>query len=350
MRKQLLVESIRIDGQTQSREKISEQTVIEYAEAMKANTGAPFPALIVFFDGTDYWLADGFHRLLAAQRIGRKNIAAEVKEGSRKDAAWAACAANQFHGLRRTNPDKRKCVTMALKLRPEKSDRLLADHCGVWNTFVGDVRRELVKAAGSPPPSSRVGKDGKTYASPSSKTQVVDSQGFKVGLNPTCPSPGPEERSETGAKSAVPAQGPAPAAKEASPQADIPTHSTSSGQVDGVGRRIPEDRLELWNRGGEVQELLSAISSVRVALRKAQASRDPLFAEVSYSSTLIHLDAAYSSVQVTKPYAVCAYCQGHGCKACGQRGLVGKWRWDLLPAELKKEIERLVKQGGGKDE
>jgi len=220
MRKQLLVESIRIDGQTQSRVKISEVTVGEYAEAMKADVGVPFPPLTVYFDGTDYWLADGFHRLLAAQRIGRKNIAAEVTQGSRKDAAWASCAANQFHGLRRTNPDKRKCVTMALRLRPEKSDRLVAEHCGVWHTFVGDVRRELVKITGLPSPSSRVGKDGKSYPPASSKSQVVESKGLKVGLNPTWPPPGPEERAETGVESTTPAQGPAPASR--------PPHSTGS--------------------------------------------------------------------------------------------------------------------------
>jgi len=337
MRKQLLVESIRVDGQTQSRVKISEVTVGEYAEAMKADTGAPFPAVTVFFDGTDYWLADGFHRLLAAQRIGRKNIAAEVKEGSRKDAAWASCAANQLHGLRRSIPDKLKAAGIALKLHPEKSDRMLAEHCGVGHRFVCEVRGELVKVAGLPALTARVGKDGKTRNLPTPKTQTVAEQGDGTGSGASWPPPRPEERSETGAESTVPAQGPAPTSRPPSRKAE--------GPVDGVGRLIPEDRLELWNRGSEVQSLLSAISMVRVALRKAQANRDPLYSEVPYSSTLIALDKAYNGVQVTKPYAVCAHCQGHGCKACGQRGLIGKWRWDLLPVELKKEVERLVKKG-----
>ena len=140
MRKQLLVESIRTDGQTQSRVKISDETVVEYAEAMKADVGVPFPPLTVYFDGTDYWLADGFHRLLAAQRIGRKNIAAEVTQGSRKDAAWASCAANQFHGLRRTNPDKRKCVTMAL--RSAEQDRSIVPRGGDRAAY-GPGRRPL---------------------------------------------------------------------------------------------------------------------------------------------------------------------------------------------------------------
>ena len=71
--------------------------------------------------------------------------------------------------------------------------------------------------------------------------------------------------------------------------------------------------------------MLTALSRVRVALRGAQDSRDPLFSEVPFSSALAHLDQAYDAVQVAKPYAVCALCQGHGCKACGQRGLLGKF-------------------------
>ena len=186
MRKQLLVESIRVDGQTQSREKISEQTVIEYAEAMKADTGAPFPALSVFFDGTDYWLADGFHRLLAAQRIGRKNIAADVKDGTRKDAAWASCAANQLHGLRRTNPDKRKCVTIALKLHPEMSDRAISNHCGVERELAFLVRRQGV---GIPHPVARVGVDGKSYRLPLPKPQPIAPQGHGTGNVTSWPPP-----------------------------------------------------------------------------------------------------------------------------------------------------------------
>ncbi len=36
MRKQLLVESIRIDGATQSRDRINDETVAEYAEQVRA--------------------------------------------------------------------------------------------------------------------------------------------------------------------------------------------------------------------------------------------------------------------------------------------------------------------------
>ena len=94
--------------------------------------------------------------------------------------------------------------------------------------------------------------------------------------------------------------------------------------------------------------MLTALSRVRVALREAQDNRDPLFSEVPFSSALAHLDQAYDAVQVAKPYAVCAFCQGHGCKACGQRGLLGKFRWDTsVPREHKEAVARLIEKERG---
>jgi len=115
-----------------------------------------------------------------------------------------------------------------------------------------------------------------------------------------------------------------------------------------MGRLVPEDLLPLWKRRQEVQDMLTALSRIRVALHKAQENRDPLFSEIPFSSALVHLDQAYNSVQVAKPYAVCAFCQGHGCKACGQRGLLGKFRWDTcVPQEHKEAVARLIEKERG---
>ena len=343
MSRQLLVESIRIDGETQCRERINEETVAEYAEAMKSPAGQAWPPVTVFFDGKEFWLADGFHRVLAAKRIGRKNILADVKQGSREDAAWAACAANQTHGLRRTNADKRKVVEIALRLRPRISDRLIAAHCGLSDPFVGHVRRQVLTVSTS---TTRTGADGKEYPVPAPRSKGPDGQGLGpstgaehgAGLGPP---PRTEERRGFGA---VP-PGPPPAPSERLPP--VAVGGKRSGPVDEIGRRIPEHLIELWGRRQEVQDMLTALSRVRVALREAQDSKDPLFSEVPFSSALAHLDQAYDAVQVAKPYAVCAFCQGLGCKACGSRGLLGKFRWDTtVPREHKEAVARLIEKEG----
>ena len=104
---------IRCDGGTQPRAAIDDATVNEYVEDMK--NGANFPAVTVFYDGADYWLADGFHRLEASIKAGFSEINTLVKQGTRRDAVLYSVGANAKHGLRRSNADKRRAVTTLLE-------------------------------------------------------------------------------------------------------------------------------------------------------------------------------------------------------------------------------------------
>jgi uncharacterized ParB-like nuclease family protein len=110
--KKLNIQSIIIDKGTQSRAAISEDTVTDYAEAMQA--GDEFPPVIVYHDGVEYYLADGFHRLHAVKRLGKTSIQADVRTGTLRDAILYSLGANRDHGLRRSNADKRKCVQTLL--------------------------------------------------------------------------------------------------------------------------------------------------------------------------------------------------------------------------------------------
>ena len=76
--KPLNVSSIRIDGGTQSRSRIIQETVDDYAVAMAE--GAEFPPIVVFFDGKEYWLADGFHRYHATRKNKRASITANIRD------------------------------------------------------------------------------------------------------------------------------------------------------------------------------------------------------------------------------------------------------------------------------
>ncbi len=140
------ISDIRIDGGTQSRTEINEQTVAEYAEAM-ADPNTVFPPVVVYFDGQDYWLADGFHRIAAWQRIGREEIPADIRDGDRRMAILYSVASNSAHGLRRTNADKRHAVTILLE-DPEWgcwSDREIARQCAVDHKTVAKVRADLTE-------------------------------------------------------------------------------------------------------------------------------------------------------------------------------------------------------------
>ena len=139
----LELEQIRIDGGTQSRVELNQETVAEYAQAFMA--GAEFPPVVVFFDGANYWLADGFHRYFGARDAGESAIEAQIINGTQRDAVLHSWGANDKHGLPRSNADKRNIVTAILKDEQgcQWSDRDIAKRFGFSNTFVGNIRRSL---------------------------------------------------------------------------------------------------------------------------------------------------------------------------------------------------------------
>ena len=77
MSEKISVKSIRLDGGTQPRAGIYNDLVTDYAADMKA--GNEFPPITVFFDGENYWCADGFHRVQAAQRAYITKIKADER-------------------------------------------------------------------------------------------------------------------------------------------------------------------------------------------------------------------------------------------------------------------------------
>jgi hypothetical protein len=144
---------------------VNEKLVIEYTEAMKGD--APFPPVAVFRDADGVnWLADGFHRCAAAERVGggEGKVLTEIRQGDRRAALLFAASANAAHGARRSNADKRQAVTMLLA-DPEwatKSDAWIAEKCAVSDRFVARYRptpndSELLE---------REGKDGKKRRAP----------------------------------------------------------------------------------------------------------------------------------------------------------------------------------------
>lgn len=139
----LKISDIRAEGGTQPRARTDLNAVEEYTEAMLA--GSVFPPVVVFYDGSDYWLADGFHRRNAAIGAGFETINAEVKSGTRRDAILYSVGANATHGQRRTNDDKRRSVLRLLEDDEWSgwSDREIARICAVGAPLVASIRSTL---------------------------------------------------------------------------------------------------------------------------------------------------------------------------------------------------------------
>jgi len=160
------LEKIKVDGDLQVRDKINEDAVREYADVIRS--GGKMPPVTVFFDGKSYHLADGWHRFFAHKQAAFAEIEAEVHDGTRRDAILFAVSANDKHGLRRTNADKRRSVLVLLEdfEWSEWNNIKIAEVCGVSATFVDKIRKEM----NTPQPTARkVTRGGVEYTMDTSK-------------------------------------------------------------------------------------------------------------------------------------------------------------------------------------
>jgi hypothetical protein len=299
----VLVEAVRLDGETQSRVRIDEEAVSDYAEAIKA--GVKLPPIQVCLDGLDYWLWDGFHRVFAMKRLGIVDTNAFVTKGTREDARWLACSANRENGIRRTNADKRKAVEMALKARPKESDRSIAEHCGVHHTTVAAVRGGSTGEISQsyPDVTERTGRDGRTIdtANIGRKRVVPD---LPTGVDPASYSAPRQEREE-------------------------PT--------DALGQPIPESIRAKYREAKEWADgWLHRCSGLARELTTLMDADDARLVSVTRST----IDSAFERIRFeirekAKPHAVCLMCSAAGCRACARRGWMSEAQFRTVPTELR---------------
>lgn len=167
---QIKINDIHCDLGTQTRTAISSDTVACYAEAMAS--GDVFPPVDVFHDGTRYVLADGFHRVMAVARNDGKEIACNVHKGTVEDALWFSLGANTTNGLYRSRSDKQRCIEIALRKFPDRSDSAIAEHCRVSHHTVAERRKKMENDLAIAKSPKRVGKDGRKCKPPTRKPKV----------------------------------------------------------------------------------------------------------------------------------------------------------------------------------
>ena len=141
--KTMNLEFLRTDGNTQARVQLDQNIVNEYAEHMK--DGDKFPELVAYHDGSDYWLADGFHRYFAYKSASIKEAEVEVRSGTLEDAQLFAYSANCRRGLSMSSEDNRNVIILMLK-HPKWSlwsYSEISKHVGVSRMTVGRIAKTL---------------------------------------------------------------------------------------------------------------------------------------------------------------------------------------------------------------
>lgn len=103
---------ITVDSSLQGRFKLNQEVIDEYSETIRE--GGKLPAIKVFHIGSSHYLVDGWHRYFAHKKAGLADIEVDVIDGNMREATLYAIGANDDHGLRRNNEDKRKAIMMLL--------------------------------------------------------------------------------------------------------------------------------------------------------------------------------------------------------------------------------------------
>ena len=312
-----------LDLTLQTRAGTDADTIRTYAEAM--DDGAQFPDVTVFTDGETYWLADGFHRVLAAKSNGKTAISADVRKGTEDDAVVFGGTANNKQGKRPTMADVQHFLSMVWERREAifggtPTGGNLAERCGVSRAtgerFVQRKLEEMPKAPVRPTASKIQSK------MPTRPTHLVGANGRAYPVRPA------PKVAETTSAPVRPT-----ASKIQSKMPTRPTRQHPVMPVDRYGTEIPVEMQEAFEPS-PLADILSCISKARVALRKGFEDKDPAFAAVRQDA-LVNLNNAYNFVNAAEPHCVCRMCQGTGCKACHERGWQTEEEYKRNPKEFQ---------------
>lgn len=155
--------NIRIDGGTQARLKLNQDWVKSYAESMRE--GDIFPELTVFFDGSEYWLVNGFHRFFAMRSNGITSTECEVINGTLREAILYSKGANggNKRGLPTSFEDNRSNIIWMLNDDEYKTwtNTAIAKHVGVSSMTVGRIKSSLETKSEETTTKKFFDKDGK---------------------------------------------------------------------------------------------------------------------------------------------------------------------------------------------
>jgi hypothetical protein len=119
-----------------------------YSEAKAA--GSVFPPVLVYFDGEDHWLADGFHRVRAYEILGLREIKAVVRRGTVDDALLGAIEENGDDRVDRklNDEDRKHAAEIMIRRFTNWSDNEISKRTGCNKGVVKIVRLRLKESEG----------------------------------------------------------------------------------------------------------------------------------------------------------------------------------------------------------
>lgn len=312
----LPIARLRLDGDTQNRIELDASVVAEYEMAADE-----LPPVETVYDGVDYWVWDGFHRLQALQNRGRTEVVVRVRLGTHQDAIDLSFGANETHGKRRTDADRRNAVRRCHRYHPDWSINQIAQAARVsWTT----AEKWVKELEGENRPATRTNSAGHsvpaTRTSPPKEEQRHPPSGGSSAAHPPTTSEKPlppVTREHSRARMLA----------DSSWEDRIPDELT-----DAEGQVIPARLLDVFAESiisyaaAQLKSLLPAIEDARAWapwLEPAQQQEGML-------STVELMKLLLNRLETAQPYAICRKCQGKGCGQCRRSGWLPEWMVETL--------------------
>ena len=148
---QVSLDSLIVDPTIQIRRANHEPTIQRYMDSFEN-----LPPIDVFDTSEGKLVADGFQRLAAARRLGKKRIGAQVHKGTREDAVEFAVIANTRSGYPLTLEERNDGIQRLKQLHPDWTPPQIAEAMSVSSDTVrkifriDDVKRRVLPARNLP--------------------------------------------------------------------------------------------------------------------------------------------------------------------------------------------------------
>lgn len=106
--------------------------------------------------------------------------------------------------------------------------------------------------------------------------------------------------------------------------------------LDRLKRAVPERFAAVFSRANVFDSIRNRLNTLRAELDAL--CQEPLGVFLHRQGVLADIDNLKSALKFSRPYTVCPYCRGNGCKGCKQQGWITEDGYKSAPREMKAEL------------
>jgi hypothetical protein len=326
------LDSLELDPRLQRRVSMDADHIDTMAEHL-ADPDFDLPAVFAV-KGERLWVWDGFHRIAAYRKAGRKEIPVLIQNGNFDKAFDLSLGANATHGKARTKGDIEYVLKAAFEHRGERSDRDIGKLTGIGHVTVSKYRKILTvhprtvteyTTKHGTPATMNVANIGKAQPKPDpvpgwdDEPEGIQPDPPPSNRLPDLPAKPQPTSNGTHHTNGVLRVGDKP---RPNPDADDLPTMPKVEPMDSLGNPVPKNLRDTF--AGNTQALENSIRLLQEVRRTAKGL-EAWNAWMRPAEMESKLDELIEDFKNGLPYAVCDDCKGKGCTRCRKEGWLTKW-------------------------